>query len=274
MTQPGLLDGLPGGAAPLMERDDPRLRELLRVTAEDPSGLFRLLDAPRGHKIGIAFETLIQWGLEVGLGYHCLARDVQIMEDKRTVGALDLILVSPEGKAEHWELAYKLFLQVDSGTGWDSWLGPYGRDWLDKKVNRMLHHQLPMSSRAAAAEVLGDLGVDSISVRRLVLQGVLFTPWSSAPSQAAQGHQPAQGRWVRASQVDALVGARPESTWVQRHKPFWPWGGATGLALSGEQLRQQIGSAPFVRSQLWSRLGSDAHTDQQLFFIVPEDWGV
>ena len=106
MTQPGLLDGLPGGSAPLMAADDPRLLQLLRITEEDPTDLFRLLDGPRGHKVVIAFEALLQWGLEAGLGYRCIARDGQIMEDYRTVGSLDLFLLSPEGKTEHWEHSY------------------------------------------------------------------------------------------------------------------------------------------------------------------------
>lgn len=275
MTQPGLLDGLPGGSAPLMAGDDPRLLQLLRITEEDPTGLFRLLDGPRGHKVGITFEALLQWGLEAGLGYRCIARDVQIMEDKRTVGALDLILLSPAGKTEHWELAYKLFLQADSGTGWESWLGPGGRDRLDKKVHRMLDHQLPLSSREVTGQVLSALGVESVTTRRLMLQGVLFTALGSDSIRATQGHQPAQGRWARASQVRGLVEARNDSMWVQRHKPLWfgPWAGEISQALCGEQLCREIDSASLDRSQLWSCLGSGEHSDEELVFIVPDDWG-
>ena len=96
MTQPGLLKGLPGGPEALLAGDDARLQDLLQKTTDDPTGLLSLLDGPRGHKVGIAFEALMQWGLEEGLGYKCLARDVQIMDGKRTLGALDLILATAD----------------------------------------------------------------------------------------------------------------------------------------------------------------------------------
>ena len=49
MTQPGLLNGLPGGPEALFRRDDARLQDLLQRTTDDPTGLFSLLDGPRGH---------------------------------------------------------------------------------------------------------------------------------------------------------------------------------------------------------------------------------
>jgi hypothetical protein len=155
MTQPGLLEGLPGGHEPLLHPDDPRLHALLAV---DTAGLMELLAAPRAHKLGIAFEALMLWGLEQGLGYRCIVRDVQIQDGKRTMGALDFILEAPDGTHEHWELAYKLFLQCDGGSEWSSWLGPRGRDRLDAKLNRMLTHQLPLSSTPQAIETLSALG--------------------------------------------------------------------------------------------------------------------
>ena len=45
-----------------------------------------LLDGPRGHKVGIAYEGLMLWGITQGLGYQCLGRDVQVFDQGRTVG--------------------------------------------------------------------------------------------------------------------------------------------------------------------------------------------
>ena len=274
MTQPGLLEGLPGGHAPLLDEADPRLEGLLQKTAADPSGLLALLDGPRGHKVGIAFEALMQWGVEQGLGYRCLARDVQIMDDKRTVGALDLILAAPDGTHEHWEFAYKLFLQVDEGVEWSSWLGPGGRDRLDVKVNRMLEHQLPLS-RSPAEQTLERLGVGSIDRQRIVLQGVLFTPWAGPDQRAVSGHRLAQGRWLRPSQVGAMVETKPDALWVKREKPHWfgPWSGSMEQALSGSELEANAEGSAFERAELWSGLSPEQLYDQALFFVVPEDWG-
>jgi uncharacterized protein len=271
MTQPGLIEGLPGGHAPLLSTDDPRLQTLLMA---DPAGLMELLRAPRAHKLGIAFEALMLWGLEQGLGYCCIARDVQIQDGKRTMGALDFILEAPDGAHEHWELSYKLFLQHDTGLGWSSWLGPRGRDRLDAKLNRMLSHQLPLSQTPQAKAQLASLGVAEIHRQRLMVQGVLFSPWNGPPQRAIRGHRTAQGRWLRPSQLDALIQSNPQARWVQRERPLWfgPWSGGPAVSMTGPAFAEAVAAADLERTLLWSRLGSGAEPET-MFIVVPEAWG-
>ena len=271
-TQPGLIEGLPGGHDPLMKQGDDRLDQLMRKDAE---GLLRLLTGPRTHKVGIAFEALILWGIEQGLGYTCLGKDIQIQDGKRTMGALDLVLRAPDGAIEHWELAYKLFLQCDSNTGWSSWLGPRGRDRLDAKLRKMLHRQLPMSEVSEALQALMNLGVEKIDRRRLIMQGTLFCPWGSPPQRAFQAHQEAQGIWIRLSQIAALTRRYPEGRWIQLHKPFWFGPAAlTSQALSTTAFRQAVEQANEDTPQLWSFRIEPGQSKQTLVFIVAEDWGL
>lgn len=271
MTQPGLIEGLPGGHEPLLGHDDPRLDALL---CRDPAGLMALLAGPRAHKLGIAFEALMLWGLEQGLGYRCIARDVQIQDGKRTMGALDFILEAPDGTHEHWELAYKLFLQCDDGLDWSSWLGPRGRDRLSAKLNRMLTHQLPLSVTPQAQDTLKLLGVGEIHRHRLMVQGVLFSPWGAGPRRATGGHQAAQGRWLRPSQLPDLARARPHATWVQRQRPLWfgPWCGDPNGSIPTPGLAEAIGTTPLEYAQLWSGLAFQEQ-QEEMFFVVPENWG-
>ena len=162
MTQPGLLQTLPGGPGPLLSSSDPRLDRLRERTTKHTDALLAQLSGPRGHKIGITYETLIRWGAIHGLGYECLAQDLQIREGTRTLGALDLLLRSPHGEVEHWELAYKLYLQAHPETHWESWVGPAERDRLDIKLHRMRSHQLPLSARPEARDALEALGIQRI----------------------------------------------------------------------------------------------------------------
>jgi hypothetical protein len=275
MTEPGLLQGLPGGHAPLMAPDDPRLTSLIQRTEDDPSALLQLMADRRARKVGPAFEALVQWGLEEGLGYRCLAWDVQVFSDKRTIGAMDLLLESPGGECEHWELAYKVYLQVDPGVGWESWVGPGHRDRLNLKVRRLLDHQLPLSTRPEAVQTLSDLGIQTIARRRILLQGVLFTQWGTDVCRATQANLPAQGLWLRESQLDEFIAYRPDSMWASREKPLWfgPFGGSTEQALSSAQLQKQVREEPLQRAHLWSRLASPEHPAEELVFIVPEQWG-
>jgi len=271
MTQPGLIEGLPGGHEALLGHDDPRLDALL---SRDPAGLMELLQAPRAHKLGIAFEALMLWGLEQGLGYRCIARDVQIQDGKRTMGALDFILEAPDGTHEHWELAYKLFLQCDDGLDWSSWLGPRGRDRLDTKLHRMLTHQLPLSNTPQAQAVLESLGVSEIHRHRLMVQGVLFSPWGAGPRCATGGHQTAQGRWLRPSRISDLSRVRPHARWVQRQRPLWfgPWHGDPETSVPATELQEAVGRTTLEYAQLWSCL-SGSEGAEEMFFVVPENWG-
>ena len=272
MTQPGLIEGLPGGHQPLMDPDDVRLARLL---AQNNQGLKKLLDGPRTHKVGIAFEALILWGIEQGLGYTCLGRDIQIQDGKRTMGALDLVVRAPDGAIEHWELAYKLFLQSDDGTGWSSWLGPRGRDRLDTKLQKMLNHQLPMSETPQAESALKRLGVERIDRHRLMMQGTLFSPWGSHPQRAVQGHQDAQGRWLRPSQLPELVQAHPNSTWVQRQEPLW-FGSAprteSTAAIPSQKMATEAGTAAINTPQLWTQIINSNPSFDRMYFVVHEDW--
>ncbi|KOO09774.1 type II citrate synthase, partial [Vibrio xuii] len=81
---------------------------------------------------------------ESGL-YSVVLDEAQINHDNgQTLGAIDLVLKNHEsGQLEHWEVAIKFYL-LHQGT----WFGPNAYDQLDKKLARMLTHQLKMSSSA------------------------------------------------------------------------------------------------------------------------------
>jgi len=273
MTQPGLLQGLPGGSSPLLTVDDPRLVSLIEHTKNNSEEFISRIKKPQHHKIGIVFETLLEWGLEVAMGRKCIARDIQVRENKRTIGALDLILAAPSGGHEHWELAFKIYLQSDDNVQWASWLGPMRRDRLDKKVRRMLEHQLPLSTTPAGQQVLKTLGVGSISQHRIILQGILFSPWGKPSQPAFKANLPPQGRWLRPSQVPCLIQQRKNSRWVLRKRPLWfgPWSGDSHLA--DDDFHQQAGSHDIDRAQLWNRLACTKHPKEEQFIIVPEEWG-
>ena len=275
MTQPGLLHGLPGGTESLFQPDDPRLVVMLERTRRDPSRLLELLSAPRSHKVGIAFDALIHFGLERGFGHTVLARDLQIRADRRTVGALDVVLRTQSGTVEHWELAYKLFLQSKPNPGWSSWLGPGERDRLDTKVNRMRHHQIPLSARDVAMEALAGIGVTEPPTQRVVLQGVLFSRWDEPVTRATNARIDSAGRWVRQTDMPRVLAAAPNSQWVRRHKPLWfgPWVGSDEAAMSAVSVRAPLIDVPLRRAQLWSVWHGPLSADEQLWFVVPERWG-
>ena len=266
----GLLGGLPGGAGPLFSANDARLDDLLTETSVDDSALKTLISGRRSYKVGPTFEALAQYLLTAGLGYECLAWDLQIFELKRTVGALDLVLRSTTGAVEHWELAYKLYLHDGVGLSSEHWVGPNEHDRLRRKVDRLLNHQLPLSSRAEAESALRKIGVERIDSKRILLLGLLFHHWRQSPQRAEGAMADSFGVWVHIGDLPAFLAAHCKCHFSQRHKPFWfgPWG-PHQVPVQGEDVRRHFRARPLSRPQLWI-----THSDTDIpFFVVPNTWG-
>jgi hypothetical protein len=160
-------------------------------------------------------------------------------------------------------------------VGWDSWVGPGQRDRLAIKCQHLLSHQLPLSARPEAQATLRRLGVSAIDRCRVLLLGVLFTPWGAAEATAVGAARPAQGRWLRPSQLDGLFRQRPNSRWAQRFKPMWfgPWETPFDDSVSSDRFGEQIRTVVPTRPQLWVRMSSLQHPGPEVFFLVPESWG-
>ena len=214
-------------------------------------------------------------GVTQGLGYQCLGRDVQVFDLGRTIGALDLVLRSPKGQIEHWELAYKVYLQAQAYAEWEHWVGPGQRDRLDRKVRRMLDHQVPLSTHPASHAALQSLGVAQIDARRVMLQGVLFRPWGEPASWAEDAPHEAKGRWFRPSQLESVLQANPGGQWWQRMKPHWfgPWGFNEKEGLSADSFRIRCQTTPVTRPEMWTTTSKSGADDGDVFFLVPETWG-
>ena len=74
-----------------------------------------------------------------------LAENVQIQNEKTTVGEIDCILTTAK-KPVHLEIIYKFYLYDKSvGTNeLEHWIGPNRRDSLVSKLNKLKDKQLPL----------------------------------------------------------------------------------------------------------------------------------
>ena len=164
----------------------------------DPSTLVEYVQAHGNWRVGIQFETLINFYLTHHPGYTLLARNLQVYAEKQTLGAFDYIVRNSRGLVEHWEVAVKFYLRSTSTQAWQAWLGPNRRDRLDIKVARMRDHQLPLSHTDEGRRALATMGISSPPIHVAWLKGALFTPFLHevlVPPNAGTG-QPS-GIWVR-----------------------------------------------------------------------------
>ncbi|MFA0039507.1 DUF1853 family protein [Vibrio sp. 10N.261.52.A1] len=119
-------------------------------------------------RLGFLYQHLCEQVIMTSDNYSIKHDEIQINVEGRTLGAIDFILEDTSSqKLEHWEVAIKFYLLHEQ-----TWFGPNSHDQLDKKLDRMLCHQLGMSSSNAFVEQYPEIDVDS---KHLLMQGRLYT---------------------------------------------------------------------------------------------------
>ena len=263
LTSPPLFQDLPGFSGPKPCQVDPRqLLAWLQALDANPAPLLEHLTRLRSPRLGIYFEGLIDFFWRYYPGHECLAKNLQINgtfikgtcikgtspeRQKSTIGELDFVvrraLAPSSGTAEtndaktsetlHIETAVKFYLGVDvqdntnspddDGSEWSQWIGPNCNDRLDKKLDRLLQHQLPLSQSAHAAAPLREQGVTPADVKPcLQLQGYLFYPTRysiAAPKYSNPAHL--RSEWFYLSDFTKHLGQRQNSHWSALQKTDW-----------------------------------------------------
>ena len=152
-----------------------RLAELDNTTAYQQLTRY-LLSRPSANRLGFHFEGLLSFwladGYQMGLhAYETLASNIQLYDDKQTIGELDLILYNhKENRTEHWELAIKFFMG-SSPFAPKNWVGINSNDHLERKMAYMQNKQF----RSIWVDTQ-DHGQVKIDKRYGVIKGRFFLP--------------------------------------------------------------------------------------------------
>ncbi|MDR9830823.1 DUF1853 family protein [Vibrio sp. FNV 38] len=203
-------------------------------------------------RLGFIYQHLCTQLFESSRQYHVELEEFQINQPNgTTLGAIDLILLNNATQQyEHWEVAIKFYLLKD-GT----WYGPNAHDQLDKKIDRMLSHQLKMGTSPHFLHhhpTLNDLS------EQLLIQGRLYiNPFEveSIPTACSGYHlnqSQISGYWCYQSQFHLI-----EPKLYTLEKIEW----ATGLTRHKLPLVQPEGKFNHAQTE-----------DGQFWFIVADSW--
>lgn len=147
-----------------------------------PLPLQQHLEQTTNHRLGPYFERLWLYWLRHNPHYQCLAHNVQIQEEGKTLGEFDMIVQDQNtGEIEHWELAIKFYLGIPPLNNEMHWFGPHQKDRLDLKYHHLVEKQLKLSKQALAKEYCKNQGWN-ISRSRLISKGRLLYPPHATPS--------------------------------------------------------------------------------------------
>lgn len=167
--------------------------------------------------LGKYFEALLHYILERDERYEVILKNHQIIEDKRTIGEIDLILRDTiSGKLEHWELSVKFYLHHPSKNSLEDFIGPNAKDQLDLKFDKLIKHQLPLSSHKQIQYLIESESFEN----KLLTKGQLFNYTNTNnlfPPTVNQ--QCKSGWWIRLNKLsEALTKAK---YWFIADKTYW-----------------------------------------------------
>lgn len=195
-------------------------QDWLRELDKNPSILLSYLDPNRGKRIGLAFEDLLRCWLDWHPNYTCLASDMAIYDNKRTVGAFDFLIQTPLDIL-HLEVAVKFYLCLDNSELWHNWIGPSRKDHLGKKLRKMKDHQLQLLLTEMGQESLKKHHLPQPTKIRGTIKGIFFQYWGSEEILPKNGHV-VDGVWMFADDfIDVYRGCEPQCRFVERKRPDW-----------------------------------------------------
>ena len=262
------------------EREFERAQELLGNLERDPGPLHAALSSQASPRLGKYFENLIAFWLEHSPHHEVLKRNLQVRDEKRTYGELDLVVRDLRtDRVGHWEVAVKFYLQQGNPGHLGAWVGPNRRDNLGRKGTHLVEHQCQRARHPVALGLLRDEGIE-VDEARLLVKGRLFhaRAGSALPlGDSLAADQPeglrlhpahARGWWCTESDFRQLA-SEQELSWRELEKPNWL---ADQSGLEAGPLEGWLAdmSAPLPRP-LYA-VGFLGDREQERGFVVPEAW--
>jgi len=170
-----------------------RIKSILKASFLDPSvtGLrsFYLseldlpeeieFELPTNLRLGHLTERVVGALIKSSTNYEVLYENVQLVEDKITIGEIDFIIENRKTKQVlHLELAYKFYLfdPTISSDPINNWMGPNRNDSLIKKIEKVKSKQFPLLYHKAAKSIFPNIKLDEVA-QALCLLVSLFVPF-------------------------------------------------------------------------------------------------
>ena len=134
---------------------------------------------PRNSVLGKRMESFFEIAIAHSSRYDIIASNIQIIENKQTLGELDFLLFDNEkSKPLHVELVYKLYVyDPNFSSEIERWIGPNRKDSFSEKLEKLSTKQFPLLFKNETAKYLEKLGVDIQNIEQeLCFKVQLFTP--------------------------------------------------------------------------------------------------
>lgn len=136
-------------------------------------------------RLGKYIERFVAFELNNNDGFSVIAENIQIQQDKLTLGELDCLLLK-DNKPIHLEIIYKFYV-YDTSVGTseiEHFIGPNRKDSLIEKLTKLKEKQLPLLYSNVCKPYLNEyeLKTDDIS-QQVYFKAQLFLPYNNQNTQ-------------------------------------------------------------------------------------------
>lgn len=132
-------------------------------------------------RLGKYIERFVSYQLKQENLIKIISENIQIQQDKRTLGELDCILLKNE-KPVHLEIIYKFYL-FDNNVGENEiehFIGPNRKDSLLEKLTKLKEKQLPLLYSKQCSEYLKSINLNTSEIEQQVyFKAQLYLPISN-----------------------------------------------------------------------------------------------
>ncbi|KVC35659.1 DUF1853 family protein [Burkholderia pseudomultivorans] len=285
LASPSLLAAAPG--APLAQpwsdaAERAAVEAWLAALDAAPAPLHRALDGLRPVRLGRYAECLLEYFLTHGPSLRLVAANLPLRSNGHTLGEVDFLVDTPDGRRLHWELAVKCYLcaPVHAGASLADFVGPNLVDRLDRKRSRLIDHQLRLSSRNGFTL----LGYGALSAAQMFVKGWLFYPHGATrpPVSAEIAPDHPRGFWLTHAQWPDWAAAQPAgAAWSVL--PRLAWLAPRRIAAHADAAPEPLAAARALPPVLGARqppalIGVYEPCDDGTWretargFVVPDDW--
>jgi len=139
-------------------------------------------------RLGKYIERFVFFQLQQEKTIKIIAENIQIQQEKRTLGELDCILTRNK-KPIHLEIVYKFYLYDDSvgDTEIDHFIGPNRKDSLIEKLNKLKEKQFPLLYSTECRNFIKTLKLNVEEIKQQVyFKAQLFVPFLNLNLQLSQ----------------------------------------------------------------------------------------
>jgi hypothetical protein len=244
----------------------------------------QLPQIPQGTVLGKRAEYYFQFLIEQSSNYESVVSNIQIFNDKITIGEIDFIVRNLKtDQLLHIELVYKFYiydpkitpdptdiLPEKTTAELSKYVGPNRRDTFLKKLKRLKEHQLPLLHLPETLETMRFMGMSvKDAEQRVCFLAHIFIPremWSQ--SFPYVNKQCIQGYYMDYS---AFAKAETQNIYVLPHKHEWKM----RPSYTETTAKSYLEVLSLIETRLKSGYASmvwmlDAYENWEIFFVIAD----